>query len=207
VGGPVWLSYSFAGAMLVVAGFCAGQIAVAHRTRRPAEIDSDGMHIVAGIAMAGMLVARLRIGSAGLWTVVFTALAVWFSWQAVRARSGAATSPWRCPQPATHLAECGAMLFMLFAAPAAGGRPAGMGMPAASSRWSFVSLLLAVFMLGYVVWLADRLGARPRVVAAWSPGGDAAAVCAKAGSLAPRCAVCCKITMGITMGYMLVLML
>jgi hypothetical protein len=63
-----------------------------------------------------------------------------------------------------------------------------------ASRFSFLALPLALFLLGHVVVPGDRL-----------------AVPAAAGSgrprLAPRCAVLRKIAMGITMGYMLVLML
>lgn len=60
------------------------------------------------------------------------------------------------------------------------------------SRFSFLALLMALFLLGYVVWLGDRLTART------APGRP---------HLAPRCAALCKIAMGITMGYMLILML
>ena len=89
-------------------------------------------------------------------------------------------------------------------------------------------------MFGYVVWLADRLSARApalafpltrsRVLAvgpATGPraeaGGPAApqpvsgCPAAAPGSgrafLAPRCAALCQLAMGLTMGYMLIMLL
>jgi hypothetical protein len=105
--------------------------------------------------------------------------------------------------------------------------------PPNESRFSFLALLMALFLLGYVVWLGDRLavrapalalrlpGQRPAVPAylaaaryetSASPAAGASPVsCVGAASgrplLAPRCAVLCKIAMGVTMGYMLIMML
>jgi hypothetical protein len=132
------------------------------------------------------------------------------------------------------------------------------------SRFSFLALVLALFMFGYVAWVGDRLtlrtpalalpgqasllpapAAAPTPPAAAGPAGDPAASrlaaagpvaagpvangpaasgsgpgeqanavargCGESGSalryLAPRCSALCKITMGVTMGYMLILML
>jgi hypothetical protein len=60
-----------------------------------------------------------------------------------------------------------------------------------------LAAVLALFMIGYVVWAADQLTAltRGRIIAAGKP------------VLAPRLAACYKIAMSLTMGYMLVLML
>ena len=143
-----------------------------------------------------------------------------------RARRGAAASPWRCLHATPHLVECAAMVYMFVLPPGPFGSPAG-------SRFSFLSLPLALFLLGYVVWLGDRLavrapalalrlpGQRPAVPAylaaaryetSASPAAGASPVsCVGAASgrplLAPRCAVLCKIAMGVTMGYMLIMML
>jgi hypothetical protein len=194
-----------------------------------------------GVAMAGMLVTGLRFGPAGLWEAVFAAAAGWFGWRFVRVRRGAQVSQWRCPQPGPHLVECGAMLYMYLALPAvavaAKGAAGGMGgMSATGSRFSFVALVLAVFLLGWAVWVGDRLTVRAPALAVAVPAGAVPAVsrpeesgalmtatgpepagaaspggCGEAGHgrpyLAPRCAALCKIAMGITMGYMLILML
>ena len=270
MGGPAWLPDIFAGIMITVAAYCASRLVVARWWRRPTDVDSDSVHVVMGVAMAGMLVAGLRFGSAGLWEAVFAAGAGWFGWRFVRVRRGAPLGEWRCPQPGGHLVECGAMLYMYLAVPAvavaAKGAAGGMGtMAGTGARFSFLALVLALFMFGYVAWVGDRLTARtpalavpalavtglavtglavtglavtglavtglavtgpgtvpaanlpeapgalmtatgPPPAAAASPGGCAGA---RQGRpyLAPRCAALCKIAMGITMGYMLILML
>ena len=135
MGGPAWLTDIFAGVMITVAAYCASRLVVARWWRRPTDVDSDGVHVVMGVAMAGMLVAGLRFGPAGLWEAVFAAAAGWFGWRFVRVRRGAPLSQWRCPQPVPHLVECGAMLYMYLAVPAvavaAKGAAGGMGTMAA----------------------------------------------------------------------------
>ena len=248
MGGPAWLTDIFAAVMITVAAYCASRLVVARWWRRPTDVDTDGVHVVMGVAMAGMLVAGLRFGSFGLWEAVFAAAAGWFGWRFVRARHGAPLSPWRCPQPVPHLVECGAMLYMYLAVPAVAAAAKGAsgamgGMSATGARFSVLALALALFMFGYVAWVGDRLTALapapasavpaaafplaavrqepgalmtatgPEPVATGpEPAGDASpGGCAGSGQgrpyLAPRCAAMCKIAMGITMGYVLILML
>jgi Domain of unknown function (DUF5134) len=245
--GPAWLTDIFAAVMITVAAYCASRLVVARWWRRPTDVDSDGVHVVMGVAMAGMLVTGLRFLPVGIWEAVFAAAAGWFGWRFVRVRRGAPLSQWRCPQPVPHLVECGAMLYMYLAVPAvavaAKSAAAGMGgMSATGSRFSVLALVLALFMFGYVAWVGDRLTARapalavavpavavpvasgpqesgtlmtatgPEPAGAASSGGCAGAAPRTPESrgrpyLAPRCAAMCKIAMGITMGYMLILML
>jgi Domain of unknown function (DUF5134) len=271
MGGPVWLSAIFAALMLAVAVYCTGRLVAARRWRRPTELDTDGAHVVMGVAMAGMLVSGLRTPlPAGLWEGVFGVGAVWFGGQALRARRSQVTSPWRCLHATPHLVECAAMVYMFLLLPAAvvaksaAGPMGAMAVSPAGSRLSFVPLLMAVFLLGYVIWLGDRLMLRrpplalvaqplaalpsatqpraaeppPASVLAVVPSGaavststsataSAAAATAPAAAiipatttipaachtaaapryLAPRCALLCKAAMGMTMGYMLILML
>ena len=208
--GPGWLAGTFAALMLTVAVYCAGRLLTARRWRRPTELDTDGAHILMGVAMAGMLVTGLRTLPATTWTGVFAVGAGWFGYQAMRARRGAPSSPWRSPHPAPHLLECAAMLYMLLlAAPAAARTAGGMG---GASAGAPLALLLALSLLGWVVRLADRLTVRAPAFAVpfglpASSGSGAADPAPGHRFLAPRCAVLCKIAMGITMGYMLVLML
>ena len=84
---------------------------------------------------------------------------------------------------------------------------AAMNTPAAGSRLSFLALVMAVFMFGYVVRVAD--GLTPRAPAPAFPRASHDAIASGPGfrGLAPRCAALCKIAMGVTMGYMLILML
>ena len=204
MGGPAWLTGIFAAAGLAVAVYCAGRLIAARRWRRPTELDTDGAHVVMGVAMAGMLVSGLRTLPSTTWEVVFAAGTAWFGYRMLQARRGARPSPWRTSHPLPHLVECGAMVFMFLILPAsaaAGGL--SMTMAATESRFSFLTLPLAVFLFGYVVWLGDRVTVRARAPA---PALANAPETARP-YLAPRCAAICKITMGITMGYMLILML
>ena len=229
MGSPAWLTGIFAALMLAVATYCAGRLAVARRWQRPTEFDTDAGHVLMGVAMAGMLVARLRILPAATWEAVFGAGAAWFAWQVLQSRRRAPATSWRCLHPAPHLVECAAMLYMFLVLPPLAGR--GMAaMSAAGSSYSFLALVMALFMVGYVVRVADRLTIRAPALAVAqagpapmaapappaapapantpAPGGRVSASTLSARPyLAPRCAALCKIAMGLTMAYMLVLML
>jgi len=254
VTGPSWLAGAFAAVMIGIALYCAGRLALSRLRRRETEFDADGMHVAMGVAMAGMLVPRLSPLPGSVWEVVFAGAAVWFGWQAIRTRNGSAPDGWRCPHPVPHLVECVAMLYMLVAVP--GSRPAGAGAgwsmpgmggsPGAAGAFPALALVLALFMVGYVVWTTDQLtsmarartavtaqGATwdtvglPRIPATVAVSGRSNAAAGTLGTatstpgatassrqhagvslmLAPRLAACCKIATGITMGYMLILML
>jgi hypothetical protein len=220
MGGPAWLTAIFAAASLAVAVYCAGRLVVARRGHRPTELDTDGAHVIMGVAMAGMLVSGLRTLPSAIWEVVFAAAAVWFGYRMLQARRGAQPSPWRSSHPLPHLVECAAMVFMFLILPAAAGAATSsvsMTMTATESRFSFLTLPLAVYLFGYVVWLGDRVTQHaPALALATAPASAGPRPGYGSGSpspepahpyLAPRCAAICKITMGITMGYMLILML
>jgi hypothetical protein len=214
---PAWLTAIFAAASLAVAVYCAGRLVVARRGHRPTELDTDGAHVIMGVAMAGMLVSGLRTLPSAIWEVVFAAGAVWFGYRMLQARRGAQSSPWRSSHPLPHLVECAAMVFMFLILPASAaveGTARGMTMTATESRFSFLTLPLALFLFGYVVWLGDRVTLHVPALAVAAPAGDTRSAigsgsgfAATQSYLAPRCAAICKITMGITMGYMLILML
>jgi len=214
---PAWLTAIFAAASLAVAVYCAGRLVVARRGHRPTELDTDGAHVIMGVAMAGMLVSGLRTLPSTIWEVVFAAAAVWFGYRMLQARRGAQSSPWCSSHPLPHLVECAAMVFMFLILPAAAGAATSsvsMTMTATESRFSFLTLPLAVYLFGYVVWLGDRVTLHVPALALAAPAGDTrpaigsgSGFVATQSYLAPRCATICKITMGITMGYMLILML
>ena len=216
---PAWLTAIFAAASLAVAVYCAGRLVVARRGHRPTELDTDVAHVIMGVAMAGMLVSGLRTLPSAIWEVVFAAGAAWFGYRMLRARRGAQPSPWRSSHPLPHLVECAAMVFMFLILPASAAAEATSGgmsmtMTATESRFSFLTLPLALFLFGYVVWLGDRVTLHVPALALAAPTGDTRPAigagpgfAATQSYLAPRCAAICKITMGITMGYMLILML
>jgi hypothetical protein len=228
--GPSWLTGSLAAVMILTAVYSASRLAVSRLRRRTTEFDADALHAVMGAAMAGMLVPRLNVLPGSVWLVIFGMGAAWFGWHAVRAQGLRASghSPGRFPMP--HLIECVAMLYMLL--PLHGSRPAyggagmamaGMGASAASAgSFPALAVVLALFMLGYIVWTTDRLAAlvrgrtTPALARTAAPplGADGAvSTPADAGTqaggvvLAPALAACGKLAMSITMGYMLILML
>ncbi len=212
--GPSWLAAALAAVMIATAVYCAGRLAAARLWRRFTEVEADSVHVVMGVAMAGMLLPRLSPLPATAWEAVFAVAAVWFACQAIRSRirQNAAGSRWPYSHPVPHLVESVAMIYMLAVLPDSWpGLPGramampGMGGGQASAGGSLAALavILALFMIGYVLWTADQLTALVRTTAARAgaahrPGGAA---------LAPRLAACYKIAMGLTMGYMLILML
>jgi Domain of unknown function (DUF5134) len=245
--GPSWLGGMFAAVMIVTAGYSASRLVIFRARGRVTELDADALHVVMGVAMAGMLVPRLSVLPASAWAAVFGIGAVWFGWHAILPRGLRTADGARCRFPVPHLIECIAMLYMLLPLP--GSHPApgrtGMAMAAMSSSagtagsFPALAVVLALFMVGYIVWTTDRLTALARasttaartgrnrarqssltVLAAaaargadGSPGSPAAAAVVPQGEqngrpvLAPKLAACGKIAMGITMGYMLILML
>jgi hypothetical protein len=169
VAGPSWLAGLLAAAMILTAGYAASRLAAARVLRTPAEADTDALHALMGTAMAGMFLPQLRLLPSSDWAVVFGAAGTWFAAGAVRARR-TAPRPWQCRFPVPHLVECLAMLYMLLALPA-GPRTPGMAMPGmpgpgAAAGSPALALVLALFMLGYLLWITDRLATRARAAAA-----------------------------------------
>ena len=244
---PSWLGYLLAASMIVTAVYCVSRLAVAGLRRRPTEPAVDIVHVLMGVAMAGMLVPRLSTLPDGAWEATFGAAVAWFGWHAVRAYRAGGTGG-RPAHQLPHLLASGAMLYMFLAVtPARTGPPvtaiAMAGGPAGTARFPVLALALALALFGYVMWITDRLASVPAVAAiglalagagparpgsgwpgqmtaAAAPAGDADAApwpAHRAGAgrpgprrgvpLSPRLAACCEIVMGITMGYMLIVML
>jgi hypothetical protein len=229
---PAWLPMGLAAAMLLIAAGCAARLAICRARGRTTELEADALHVLMGVAMAGMLEPRLSPVPAAAWRVVFAAAAAWFSWRAISARGRARSRKWRCAHPAPHAVECAAMTYMLLPARVAG-RATAMAMPGMTGTGAAVNpalaLVLALFMAGYVLWTSDQLAALSRARAGASdPGTEstgtsaaipddlapARALTSRRGArgggvtppLAPRFAACYKIAMSIAMGYMLITM-
>jgi hypothetical protein len=245
--GPSWLAGALAAAMIVIALYCSGRLVASRRWRRTTEVDADGIHVVMGVAMAGMLVPQLSALPGRVWEVVFGVAAAWFAWQAARASRNMPASGMRCAHPVPHLVECAAMLYMFMAVP--GPRPGaperlmpGMSGPAsANGSLPALAIILALYMAGYVLWTADRLVSLARATSVVPDGSQARGrtlMLVTSGAppaasphdqldsadlsgtssgtwhghhadrpmLAPRLAAGYKIVMGITMGYMLIMM-
>jgi cytochrome b561 len=241
--GPSWLAWTFAGVMIIVSAYCLTRLAASWRQRRPTDHRVDGIHVLMGVAMAGMLVPRLRVFWIGGWEVVFAVGVAWFGWLAIREFRGRPTTGGRPEHHLQHVLTCGAMLYMYLAvatvAKAAAGGSAMGGMAAGGAHFRTLALVLATALLGYVVWTADRLSSlapvaaltarsAPVPVLAGAVAGGGTSLAAAGGEdnhgtprddspapagqgrrapLSPRLAACCEIAMGVTMGYMLILML
>jgi Domain of unknown function (DUF5134) len=177
-----------------------------------------------GVAMAGMLVPRLRVFWVGGWAVVFGLAAA-----ELRSPSSGSSRPRH--HHLQHVLACGAMVYMLAAVTTAaklGSSGAGVaGMAGGAAHFPTVALLLAG-LFGYVIWTGDRLTSLAPVAAlaaAGAPvpdlvpagggaasggtliGGGASTPVRPSRPLSPRLAACCEIAMGVTAGYMLIMML
>jgi hypothetical protein len=231
---------AFAAVMILTAGYSASRLIVS-RVRGPAtEADADGLHTVMGTAMAGMLVPQLNLLPGTLWMAMFGTGAAWFGACTLRSRNQS-TFSWQCRYPVPHLIECIAMLYMLLVVRGAQ-HGTGMTMPgmnassAGPEGFPALAVVLALFMLGYIVWTTDQLASLARVrtttrdqagatqhrALVTVPSGARAASAtdtpasaemprqdpaASQALLAPKLAAFGKIAMGATMGYMLILML
>jgi hypothetical protein len=159
--GPSWLAKVLAAVMIVTAVYCFSRLVAARRWNRPTDYDVDGVHILMGVAMAGMLIPRLNPFWDSGWEVIFGAAVAWFGWQTFNGYRGklGAGRRWAAHH-LQHLVACGAMLYMFFAvAPTkAGSSGAGMSMGGSGSATTFptLALVLALALLGYVIWTADR---------------------------------------------------
>src|SRR5260370_9325756 len=159
--GQAWLAGGFAALMIMVAVYSAGRLAVFRVRGRDTELDTDGLHVLMGVAMAGMLEPGLSPVPGTVWRAVFAVAAAWFGWQAIRAGGGRLGGS-RCIHPAPHAVEFGAMVYMLLpsdsppSGPGPGMAMTGMNGGAAAGNPA-LTLVLALFMPGYLLTTIDRL--------------------------------------------------
>jgi Domain of unknown function (DUF5134) len=165
--------------MIIIAACRACRPAISRLRGKSTELGADGLHVLMGVAMAGMLQPRLVLAPGPVWSVVFAAGAARFAWQATPAgrRAGWARRA-RSTHPGPHAIECAAMVYMLVPV---GSWPPGRGaqMPMAGMTSDTaagnpaLTLILALVMLGYALWAADRLTSRPQARAAELAAGSA----------------------------------
>ena len=122
---------------------------------------------------------------------MFAAAAAWFAWQAVPPAAGPAGT--RCAYPVPHAIESAAMVYMLVPAGSwRSGHRAGMAMPGMSQGATTgnpaITLVLALFMLGYVLWAIDRLAGLSRPMAAATARGTGAGWSSPAAVTVPAAA-------------------
>jgi hypothetical protein len=187
--GPAWLAETLAAVMIATAIYCFSRLVAARRENRPTDYDVDAVHVLMGVAMAGMLVPRLNPFWDSGWEVIFGTATAWFGWQAVSGyRNQPAVGKRWVTHHLQHVLACGAMLYMFLAvAPArlAGRSGPGIAMSgSAGSAATFptLALVLTLALVGYVIWTADRFISLPAVsalrtlAAPVAPAGPAATV-------------------------------
>jgi Domain of unknown function (DUF5134) len=217
---PVWLLDIFAAVMLLVATVSAARLALARRADRDADIDVS--HLLMGIAMAGTLVASLSTLPALAWEIVFAALTVWFACRVTREyQAGRGLRALVSEHHAPHLLHSAAMLYMFLALRPATGQStsamAGMSAGGQSLRLPTLALLFAFLLCAYVVADLNRVPAPRLSPAAPAPALALATTAAPAlpapiapaitRPLSPAVARGCRIAMGVTMAFMLIIMI
>jgi hypothetical protein len=210
--GPTWLATIIGVVMIVAAVVAAVRIVVAWRTRRASDFEVDIHNVVMGITMAGMLIPSLLIVTAGpstvAWLIVWILITAWFAVSVIRDASRSAAGHRFTGHHLPHLVMSGAMIYTLVAT-SGGGTASVAGIPGMGSVGSLEVLptldyALVVFMVGYAVFVVDRL---PLIAVVGTgalytfgrPEGTAV-------PLAPRTAAATNIVMAVAMGYMLTMM-
>jgi hypothetical protein len=197
--GPGWVRTGLAIVMLAITAFCVIRLVLWRLRGHNAEPEADALHVLMGTSMAGMLVPRLSLVSSAAWVVVFAGATLWFAWHVVRARVTPRHRKWQSAHPTPHAVESAAMLYMLWPNRSFAHSTA-MAMPGMSGHFSnpALALVLALFMVGYILWTTDQLTTRSRMPTTGAIASPA---------LAPKLAACSKIAMSAAMGYMLLTML
>jgi Domain of unknown function (DUF5134) len=221
---PDWVLGIFAAVMLLVAEVSAGQLVMARaRTRRDlAGADIAVSFVLIGIAMAGMLVPGLSTLPNAAWEAAFAVMTAWFAWRLWRESQGRGAAAVARGHYAPHLVHNAAMLYMFaaLAGPSAlgsgtsassTGGMAGMAGGSSALHAPTLALILALLLIAFTVHGVDRqAGAdgyfhgvgRPVV-----PAGSALAAAATRLLLSPAVVKGCQVATGVTMAFMLMIMI
>jgi hypothetical protein len=221
---PTWILEIFAAIMILVAEVSAGQLVIARAwTRRG--IAGAGIavsHLLMGVAMAGILVPGLSTLPNAAWEVVFAVMTAWFAWCLWRQSRGRGAAAVARGHNAPHLVPSAAMLY-IFAALAgpfvegsgmsmsgtggmsgmAGGSSGGMPTLHAPA----LALIFALLLIAFTVHDLDRPASADgyfHVVGRRSvPAGyTAAGLLLSAGVVKG-----CQVAIGVTMAFILIIMI
>jgi hypothetical protein len=204
MGGPAWLPDLVAVITLAITVYCLTRLIAGRALRRPTDVDVDAAHALMGVGMAAMLVPGLSPVPAVTWAWVFAVVGVWLAWRIARVYRQGTNVRIAQAHYVPHLVMSVAMIYMgaIAPGPATSGGGGGMAMGgsgAAARGFPPLTLILALFMFGYVVWLLDQLQAIPSVrawratpqlalapaAASASAGGGRTALAVPASSAAP----------------------
>jgi hypothetical protein len=209
---PTWILDVFAALMLVTATVSGTRLAAARRPAawqlsggqseavpagqrsRPrglAGADHDVTHLLMGVAMAGMLAPRLTTLAPGAWEAIFGALTGWFAWRSARDARATGIRSLTSGHSAVHLLQCAAMVYLLAAVTTSGSMAVtGMGAAPQSLESPALALAFALVLAAYTARDIGRLSVRRDRRVAAPPAATAAG----------------RIVMGVTMAFMLLIM-
>jgi hypothetical protein len=215
---PAWLLDLLAALMLVVAAVSAirlptawlpaNRLSAAQPTgsrlslRGSGGADTDIAHLLMGIAMAGMLAPGVETLPPHAWEAIFGLLTAWFAWRLVGDTRLNDLRSLVSGHRAAHLFHCAAMVYMLVPLTTSDGMDmtamcSGMARPL---KFLALARAFAFVLVCYSGW--DVLGqlSGQRCSFGVAPSAGAAPV----GDTAPT--VACRIAMGVTMAFMLLIM-
>ena len=158
MGNHPWVSDFLAAAMLAVSAYCIARLVVSFRSPGVTQRDSDAVHAVMGVSMAGMVVPSLSSASNGAWILVFSGSAVWFGWKVLHDSDRVAGGSHPLGSHLTHLLMCVVMVYMLLVMDWSGSMQAshGAGMlemggtSTSGLQWPLFAVVLTVLVFGDV---------------------------------------------------------
>jgi hypothetical protein len=228
---PAWILGIFAAITILVAEVSAGQLVIARAWtgRGGAGADIAVSRLLMGIAMAGILVPGLSTLPNTAWEVVFAVMTAWFAWclwRESRGRGAAAVA--HCPY-APYLVYSAAMLY-LFAALAGpsvegsgisvsgtggmsgmGGEMSGMGggssggMPTLHA--STLALIFALLLIAFTVHDLDRSAGVDGYFHVVGRRSVPAGYTAEGLLLSAAVVKGCQVAIGVTMAFILIIMI
>jgi Domain of unknown function (DUF5134) len=170
---PTWVLATFAAVMLLVAEVSAGQLMVAQAGSRR-DLTDPGIaasRLLAGIALAGILLPGLRVLPNAAWAVAFAVITAWFAWCLWRENRGRPAAAAARGKYAPHLVHSAAMvyLFAALAGPSLAGSatpmPSMPGMPGMAGgtpggtptlHAPTLALILALLLIAFTVRDLDQ---------------------------------------------------
>jgi Domain of unknown function (DUF5134) len=205
VNAPIWLSNLLSILALALAGFSLWRLLIARAWNRTTDYEADVLHLLAGVAAAGLISSWAHTLPHALWTGLFVVAGIYFLVRTALA--------WGVADERRRLlggAACCAALVYMFAAGVAPstlqGSTAGQytmaGMPGMildqTLTYPSIGLIFVVAMAFGAVVLLNRAGSMPapRPVPAAGGPDDGAPV-----ALAPRSVLICRIALLLVMAY------
>jgi hypothetical protein len=212
-------------------------LARAWTRRTIADADVAVSRLLTGIAMAGILVSGLRFLPNGAWEVVFAVTTAWLAWRLWRESSGRGTGGAGRSRYAPPLVHSAAMLYLFaaLAAPSAPGTGGMAGMDLTSSglptlQAPVLALIFTLLLIAFAVHDLDRraggdgyfeaagralvpAGSALAAVAGPAPGaGPGTESAPQAGTaarllLSPAVVKGCQVATGVTMAFILVILI